>query len=235
MGLVTLAVSSITITRNRGGKFCPISMCREQGHTRDMTASHPRRTAVTTTLAIAFIGVLSACGSTHSTASPSSTSAECAAGAACTASVTLNGTSLTVASNASQTSQTVSAQLVTDQTLHCPSFMPAGGALAIFSSTAPDAAKAVTYTVSGTAGQAVAASHRKHPQYLACFGSPQPFSGYTGADNKRAVFVKSDGLYEAGLFSCAGVDTKPCFTYSESGDSVTLTVQTGPGDPRIIT
>lgn len=131
-------------------------------------------------------------------------------------------------------SQTVAAELVTDQQLHCPSFVPAGGALAIFSSTASDAVKTVTYSVTGTAGQAVAAAHREHPQHLACFGSPLPFDGYVGTRDTRAVFVKSDGLYEAQLVACGSVDTKPCFSYSESGDTVTLTIQTAAGDPKLV-
>lgn len=140
---------------------------------------------------------------------------------------------MTVASNASQASQTVEAQLVTDQRLHCPGFVSAGGALAIFSSTATDASKAVTYSVSGTVGQGVAAAYRAHPKYLGCFGSPQPFAAYGGSDLNRAVFVTGDGLYEGGIFSCASVQTKPCFTYAVSGDTVTVTVQTAAGDPRM--
>lgn len=139
---------------------------------------------------------------------------------------------LTVASDASQGSQTVTAELVTDQKLHCPTGVP-GGAIAIFSSTAADAAKTVTVTVTGSNGTAISAAHRAHPHYLACYGSPQPFIGYTDGRNHRAVFVASDGLYEAALLPCASVDSRPCYKFSESGSTVTLTVQAAAGDPKM--
>ena len=198
-----------------------------------MTASHPRRMAVFASLMSASVGMLSACGS--SAQSASSISVQCNAGAVCaTSAVTQGETSLTVASDPSRSNQTLSAQLVPDQQLHCPSFMSSGGALAIFSSTATDAAKIVTYVVTGTAGQAVAAAHLEHPGYLGCFGSPQPFNGYVSARHARAVFVQADGLYEAQLLACGRTDAKPCFNYSASGGSVTLTVQAPAGDPKLV-
>lgn len=105
--------------------------------------------------------------------------------------------------------------------------------MAIFSSSATDATKVVTYTLTGAAAQAEIAANRTHPQYLACFGSPTVFTGYTGARSNRAVFVPADGLYEAALFACAVRDTAPCVRYSESGGTVTLAVQAPAGDPKM--
>ncbi|BBH17953.1 hypothetical protein Back2_22400 [Nocardioides baekrokdamisoli] len=147
--------------------------------------------------------------------------------------MTLGSTTLTVAANASRTSQTVTAELVTDQKLHCPTGGGDAGAMAIFSSDAADAPKTVTYTVTGADGNAVSAAHKAHPHYLGCFGSPQAFSGYTDGRTSRSVFVASDGLYEAALLPCGSVDTKPCFTFAESGGTVTLTIHAGPGDPKV--
>lgn len=201
-----------------------------------MITSLTRRNAAIAGSVIAVLGALAACGSSSPAQPISSASVQCVANEACSSgAVTLGNTTLTVASDASQSSQTVFAQLVTDQKLHCPSFVPAGGAVAIFSSTAPDAAKTVTYTITGTVGQAVATAHRAHPQYMACFGSPLPFGGYTGPrTNNRAVFVPGDGLYEAQLLQCGSVDTKPCFSYEESGDTITLTIEAPPGDPKMV-
>lgn len=196
-----------------------------------MTAPHPRRKAVAAALSAAFLVVLSACGSS----SPQSTltSAHCDAGTACTTSRVVSGdTSLIVASDASQGSQTVTAELVTDQKLHCPTGVP-GGAIAIFSSTAADAAKTVTVTVSGNDGASISAAHRAHPHYLACYGSPQPFDGYTDGRSRRAVFIASDGLYEAALLPCASVEIRPCYQISEGDATVTLTVKAAAGDPKM--
>lgn len=197
-----------------------------------MTASHPRRKAVSAAMAAAFLTVLSACGSS-SPQSTSSVSAKCNAGAVCSSgTVTQGNASLTVTSDPSGSNQTVSAQLVTGQPLHCDSLGKSDSGTAIFSTTATDASKTVMLAITGAPGQAIAAAHRSHPHYIGCFGAPQAFTGYTGGHTARAVFVQSDNLYEAAILPCSTTETKPCFSYSTSGDTVILTIQAGPGDPK---
>jgi hypothetical protein len=198
-----------------------------------MTASHPRRKAVTAALAAVFLVVVSACGSS-SPQSSSSVSVQCNAGAICSSgTVTSGSNSLTVTSDPSGSNQTVSAELVTGQPLHCDSLGKTDTGTAIFSSTATDASKTVTLAITGAPGQAIVAAHRSHPHYIGCFGAPQPFNGYTNGRNGRAVLVQADNLYEAAILPCSTTDTKPCFSYSTSGDTVILTIQTAAGDPKI--
>lgn len=198
-----------------------------------MTASHPRRKAVAAALSAAFLVVLSACGSS-SPQSSSSVSVKCNAGAVCSSGTVTNGdASLTVTSDPSASNQSVSAQLVTGQPLHCDSLGKTDSGTAIFSSTATDASKTVTLAITGAPGQAIAAAHRSHPHYIGCFGAPQPFTGYAKGGNTRAPFVASDNLYEAAMLPCSTTETKPCFSYSMSGDTVILTVQTVAGDPKM--
>lgn len=196
-----------------------------------MTASHPRLTAVSAIFAVVLLSALSACGPSRNSAS--STTASCNPGQTCsTSTVSFDGTSLSVSAGTASGSQTLSAQLVSGQ-LHCPTSRESLGAMAIFSSTASDASKVVTYTLTGAAAQAEIAAYRSHPQYLACFASPTAFAGFTGLRANRAVYVAADGLYEAALFSCRVQDIAPCVRYAESGGAVTLTVSAPAGDPRM--
>lgn len=144
----------------------------------------------------------------------------------------LNGVTLTVAAAASNGQQRVSAELAGSEPLHCGTAFTSSAPTAIFSSTAPDAGKTVTYVATGAAANAIKQAYAAHPEYLGCYGSPKGFIGYVDGGQGPAVKNSTDNLFEAALLPCDSVSTKPCFSYSAAGGTVTVIVTAPPGDPR---
>jgi hypothetical protein len=158
-------------------------------------------------------------------------------------------TKLDVLSSPSANTQTVSASVSTGN-LHC---QPAGGgtdgdgddddgvfvgALATFSSTAPDSTKTITYTgtgtASGTTGAIMLHQYQEHTAYAGCYGSTADFTGYTHGVLGAAPFVAADNLFEAQLPNCANKGaTKPCFTNVSTASGDQYVVQTPAGDPKL--
>jgi hypothetical protein len=190
---------------------------------------------------------------TANTSPGSSSTVTCYSGQPCssgTVTSTDNTTKLTVVSSPSSGNQTVNAS-VGSGSLHC---QPAGnenpdgdgddddgvfvGALATFSSTAPDSTKTITYTGQGTAAGTTGAimlhQYSEHTAYAGCYGSPTPFQGYTHGVYGAAPFNATDGLYEAQLSNCANHSgQKPCFTNVSSATGDSYVVQTLAGDPKL--
>jgi hypothetical protein len=71
-----------------------------------------------------------------------------------------------------------------------------------------------------------------HPNYAGCWGSVSPFQGYVYGVYGDAVFVPSDGLYEAQLSNCAANGgALPCVRVTSTSTTTTYTVTTPVGDP----
>ncbi len=162
-----------------------------------------------------------------------------------------NTTKLQVSSSSSSGNQTVTGSL-TSGTLHCA---PAGneppdndgddddgvfvGALATFTSTAPDSTKTITYTGQGmspgTVGYIMWHQYSEHTGYASCYGQDVPFKGYTGGVYGDAPFNATDGLYVAQLSNCANNGgLKPCFTNLKTSTSDSYIIKTQAGDPKNI-
>ncbi len=155
-------------------------------------------------------------------------------------------TTLDVVADASANNQSVSASL-TAGTLHC---QPAGGkpdndgddddgvfvgALATFTNTATDAGKTISYTGVGATGATMLHQYKEHPYYAGCFGSPNPFKGYTHGVYGDAPFSAADGMYVAQLSNCSKNGGRlPCVTNISGTNSDTYRVRTAGGDPKII-
>jgi hypothetical protein len=156
-----------------------------------------------------------------------------------------NTTQLDVHADPSASNQAVSGSLSTG-TLHCV----AGGkpdndgddddgvfvgALATFSTTASDNTKTVTYTGTGTTGAIMKHQYGEHTAYAGCYGSPNPFMGYTHGVYGQAPFVAQDGLYVAMLPNCANFGgQRPCMTNVAGSNYDSYVVQAPAGDPKII-
>jgi hypothetical protein len=163
----------------------------------------------------------------------SSSTVTCNAGQYCQAAVkTSNGANtMNVLSSPSSTQQTVSGQLENGKKLHCPQNTDnQNGALGTFEVTVNDTTKTVTYTGYGNTASSMLANYNRHPDYAGCFGSVDPFNGFVGGTYGPAVFVSSDGLYEAQPATCAA-HPLPCITVSSTSTSTTYTLSTPFGDP----
>jgi hypothetical protein len=193
-------------------------------------------------------------GSTAATVNPNpspgtSSTVTCYSGQSCdtgTVTSTDSTTKLDVVSSPSSSNQTVSAS-VSSGALHCAAAAADGpdgdnddddgvfvGALATFSSTATDSTKKVTYTGTGSTGATMLHQYSEHTAYAGCYGSPNPFNGFTNGVYGPAPFVAADGLYEAMLNNCANHGgAKPCFTNVASSTSDSYVVQTLAGDPTL--
>ena len=168
-----------------------------------------------------------------------SSSVTCNAGAYCdTGKVTsLNGSNtMDVLSTPSQTQQTVTALLESGKALHCPQNTDnQTGALGTFSVSVNDTTKTVTYTGYGNVARSMLGNFNAHPDFVGCFGSPTQFNGYVYGAYGPAIFVSSDGLYEAQLSNCAlHGGALPCVTVSSTSKTTTYSVQTPFGDPKVI-
>jgi hypothetical protein len=177
----------------------------------------------------------------------------CYAGQQCNTSTMTSSdstTKLQVASSPSSGNQTVQGSL-TSGTLHCaPAAADEGvpdgdgddddgvfvGALATFSSTAPDSTKTITYTGTGTTGATMYHQYAEHTGYASCYGQDTPWKGYTSGVYGDAPFNATDGLYVAQLPNCANHGgLKPCFTNSKgSGSTDSYIISTQAGDPKNI-
>lgn len=179
----------------------------------------------------------------------SATSVTCYSGQPCdtgTLNSTDNTTNLDVRSDPSANNQTVTASLSSGTLNHCV----AGGrrdndgddddgvfvgALATFSSTATDAGKTITYTGTGSTGSTMRHQYGEHTQYAGCYGSPNPFKGYTNGHYGDAQFFSDDGLYEAMLSNCANNGgVKPCMTNVSGSNYDSYVIQAPAGDPKIV-
>jgi hypothetical protein len=108
------------------------------------------------------------------------------------------------------------------------------GALATFSSTAPDATKTIDYTGNGTTGSIMYHQYSEHTAYAGCYASPKPFNGYTSGKYGPAPLI--NGQYVAMLSNCANNGgALPCVTNVKgSGSTDTYRVKAPAGDPKIV-
>jgi hypothetical protein len=180
-----------------------------------------------------------------------SQSVDCYAGQTCatgTIKSSDNTTTLVVSSSASSGDQTTSGSL-TSGTLHCAPAAPDGegpdgdgddddgvyvGALATFSSTAPDSTKTITYTGTGATGTTMKHQYNEHPAYVSCYGQDTPWNGYTTGVFGPAPFNSEDGLYVAQLPRCGThSNTLPCVkNVAGSGTTDSYVITTQAGDPK---
>lgn len=205
-----------------------------------MTATPARRItphrAACVVATIAGLVLLGGCTDlSPKTLPPKNASTPCAAQVECESPTVREGvTTLQVTAEPSESDQIVYVALDYNDTLACEVKSEIGGALAVFTNTGPDAAKTVTYTLSGTAGERAIAAHKRHPHYLGCYASPQPFTGFNGKKAAPAPFNREDLTYQAALLACDNVTTTPCFHYAASKGKVTITIDAPAGDPKFI-
>jgi hypothetical protein len=178
-----------------------------------------------------------------------SASNTCGAGQTCsTAPITVtqgaNTDTLTVNAASSNGSDSVSAALTPGATLDCP-LLPgdtaSGQAMATVDNTANDAAKSVVYRVDGPAAVTIHNNYFNSSDTLVCFASPTPFNGYGPSGYGAApLYTTPYGpYYEAYLGSCVNHSGyRPCFQLLDGSalpsPYVEVTVNTQPGDPKII-
>jgi hypothetical protein len=129
-----------------------------------------------------------------------------------------------------------------------------GSVIAQYHTTAADAEKIADYTVFGAAADFANAFYAAHTDMSGCYGSPDPFNGYTPDEGGTwadgpwsygpAVFDEGTGLYEAYLGSCANhgivteggvIEYRPCFMNINGGTYNTTEVRSpaSANDPRV--
>lgn len=202
-----------------------------------MTATPGRHTALCrAALALAGFALLGGCTDlSPKVLPPKNASTACDAHVECTSPTVREGvTTLQVTAQPAPSDQIVYVALDFNDTLACDVASEIGGALAVFTNTGAGAAKRVTYTVSGPAGERAIAAYKRHPHYLGCYASPQPFSGFNGKRAAPAPYNREDLTYQAALLACDDVTTTPCFHYAESDGVVTITIDAPAGDPKYI-
>jgi hypothetical protein len=148
-------------------------------------------------------------------------------------------TRLQVSSNGGN--QSVFAGLIQDGELHCAGRTAnPPGALAEFDNTSATARKTVTYKVLDEAAYFLKSEwFASDGQYVGCYGSPNPFNGFTNGSFGPAPFSAQDGMYVAQLPSCNVTDgIRPCFSFEYDWSYYTMTgwarvtIHTPAGDPR---
>ncbi len=173
---------------------------------------------------------------------PSTQTVTCQANTSCQATATVTSadgtTTLTVTADPSASNQTVHADLVNGQQLHCPGDSdPVLGGLGTFTSTATDAGKTIDYTGSGNVGAQMYANYAAHTLYVGCFASDTQFMGYiNGVYQPAQLVIETSGtFYEAQLGNCANNSgQKPCAQNVGGTGPDTYRIMAGPGDPKFI-
>jgi class 3 adenylate cyclase len=187
---------------------------------------------------------------------PSSSATACSAGVACASPTVTSSdlsTSLQVTSGPSAGPQTLTLQVGGLSAMQC-TLPGSGSVISQYHTSAADAGKVADYTVFGDAAVFANAFYAAHPDISGCYGSPDPFNGYSPAPPACEVecqagtwangpyvygpapFDASTGLYEAFLGSCANHGGyQPCFTNINGGTYNTTEVHSpaSPHDPRI--
>lgn len=155
-----------------------------------------------------------------------------------------NTDKLTVTASSSSGSQNVTAALTPGATLDCPlqsGDSSTGQALATVNNTGADASKSVVYRIDGPASVTLHNNYANSTDRLVCFASPNPFNGWSPSGYGPApLYTTPYGqYYEAELGSCVNHSGyKPCFQLLDgsalASPYVEITVNTQPGDPKIL-
>jgi hypothetical protein len=191
---------------------------------------------------------------------PNSSSTTCASGQPCASPTVTSAdgsTSLQVTAAASNGPQPNTVQTLTLQVGGLPAMqctLPGSGSVVSqYHTTASDAAKVAMYKVTGAAATFANKFVAAHTDISTCFGSNDPFNGYSpgsgaaaaGAASSKPTWAKgpyvygpaqkdtSTGLYEAFLGSCS-LHPQPCFV-NTSGTTNTTEVRSpaSAADPRV--
>jgi len=107
------------------------------------------------------------------------------------------------------------------------------GTTVSFSSTSTDSGKTITYTGTGSEGTTMQHQLSEHPTHAGCYGSPNPFNGFTNGVYGAAPFNASDGLYEAILAACTFNAALPCMKGVAVSGGFQYVVSAPVGDPKL--